>query len=55
MEKKIYTIGISGTDGTSVQRELTEAEYLLVKGLCDDLKTQYESVEIYEGAVDLGY
>lgn len=51
----MYTIAISGTMGTSVQKALTDDEYLLIKELCDELKTQYESIEIYEGLVDLGY
>ena len=55
MEKELYTIGIAGTMGTSVERMLTHDEYLLIKDLCDELDTGYESITVHKGSVDLGY
>jgi len=48
-EKKKYTIEISGTDGASIQREYTDAEYAIVKDLCEELWTGYENLRIHDG------
>jgi len=58
MEKKKYTIEISGTYNSYVEKELSEEEYALIKELCDTLQTGYEGLYIHEGwglGVSLGF
>src|ERR1035441_10549376 len=47
IEKKKYTIEISGTDSNSILREYTDAEYAIVKDLCEELWTGYEILRIH--------
>lgn len=55
MEKKKYTIEISGTYNSTIEKLLSEEEYILIKELCDALDTGYESLTIHDGwNLDLG-
>lgn len=49
MEKKKYTIEISDTYNTYIEKELSEEEYDLIKELCDTLQTGYEGLYLHEG------
>ena len=58
MEKKKYTIEISGSYNAYVEKELSEEEYALIVELCDVLDTGSESLRIYDGwghGVRLGF
>ena len=55
MEKKKYTIEVTGTYSATTEKLLSEEEYSLIKELCDVLDTGYEGLRIHDGwDLDLG-
>jgi hypothetical protein len=56
MEKKKYTIEISGSYYATSEKLLSEEEFALIEELCKELQTGYESLSIHEGwKLDLGF